>query len=133
MRNHPFPTQVPRRSALYRWLRVQTVPGRASLLTEIVTLGAAAVGLLVFLLYAAAEATHAYRLHLAGEDWQRAAQPAGLLAMWIFAELHDAGRGRALAVVGFFIAARSTHVVAMQHARTLAQRLGDRVLEVQRS
>ena len=95
------------------------------------TLGAAAIGLLVFLLYAATELYVAYALHRAGVDWQRAAHPALLLGLWVAAETHDAKRGRALAVVGFVIAARSVHVSAFATMRRLSQRLGDRVLDVQ--
>ena len=60
-----------------------------------------------------------------------ATDPALLLGLWVAAETHDAKRGRALAVVGFVIAARSVHVSAFATMRRLSQRLGDRVLDVQ--
>ena len=127
-------TSPAQRWRLYRWLRVDIHPyrpARFGALREVLTLGAAAIGLLVFLLYAATELYVAYALHRAGVDWQRAAHPALLLGLWVAAETHDAKRGRALAVVGFVIAARSVHVSAFATMRRLSQRLGDRVLDVQ--
>ena len=112
------------RLKFYRWLRVSTVPGRASRGEEALVLGFAAVGLLVFALYAALEVGLARA--------QRRPTPALMLLAWVAAELRDARRGRALAVVGLWTASQGTYRSALQLARGLAQRVGDRVLEVQR-
>ena len=106
---------------LYRWLRLRTRLDHRT--EEIVTLGLACVGLGMFALYAC--------LELAAAQHFRRPTPAALLAVWIAAEVRDARRGRALAVVGLWLAGQATWRTAFHAARALAQKIGDRVLDVQ--
>ena len=87
------------------------------------TLGLACVGLGMFALYAC--------LEVAAAQHFRRPTPAALLAVWIAAEVRDARRGRALAVVGLWLAGQATWRTAFHAARALAQKIGDRVLDVQ--
>ena len=106
---------------LYRWLRLRTrLDHRAE---EVITLGLACVGLGMFSLYAC--------LEVAAAQHFRRPTPAALLAVWIAAEVRDARRGRALAVVGLWLAGQATWRTAFHAARALAQKIGDRVLDVQ--
>lgn len=106
---------------LYRWLRLRTRVDRK--VEEVVTLGLACVGLGMFGAYACLEL-------LAARHFGRPT-PAALLAVWVTAEVRDAKRGRALAVVGLWMAGQATWRGAFHAARVLAQRIGDRVLDVQ--
>jgi len=110
-----------KRLRLYRWLRLRTRVDRK--VEEVVTLGLACVGLGMFGTYACLEL-------LAARHFGRPT-PAALLAVWVAAEVRDAKRGRALAVVGLWMAGQATWRGAFHAARVLAQRIGDRVLDVQ--
>ena len=106
---------------LYRWLRLRTRLDHRT--EEVITLGLACVGLGMFALYAC--------LEVAAAQHFRRPTPAALLAVWIAAEVRDARRGRALAVVGLWLAGQATWRTAFHAARALAQKIGDRVLDVQ--
>ena len=69
-------------------------------------------------------------LEVAAAQPFRRPTPAALLAVWIAAEVRDARRGRA-AVVGLWLAGQATWRTAFRAARASAQKIGDRVLDVQ--
>jgi len=123
-------TDAARRRRLYSWLRLSHEFRALSAAREVAYLGGAAVGLLVFALYAAAEAAVAYARYNAGVALNHAATPALLLGAYVLAEVRDARRGRALAVIGLALACRGLYHEALLKARALSHRIGDRVLDV---
>ncbi|KAJ8600830.1 hypothetical protein CTAYLR_006411 [Chrysophaeum taylorii] len=117
------------RAEFYRALRLAPPKHRP---IDVAILGMAAVGLACFSLYALEHALAAWYHRRLGVDLRVAVEPAGLLALWVAAETLDLRRARALAVVGFSVAARVVYYTTVRLARKIALRLGESVLDVHR-
>ena len=121
-----------RRRQLYFWLRLSP-SSLTSRSIQVIVLGAASVGLAMFLVYVLQNVLTTVIYIRLGVRWRRASEPLVLLGLWVAAETIDLRRARALAVVGFAVSAQLVFAIAFTIARRISTSFADRILDISAS